>query len=108
MPAQRFARPAQPFRTSVPLAMGLMGAVAMHPQVAAAWDRTIGRRLPSTTVRTMWWATIGLHVVEATGAARRAKRDGLPAGRWAAQTLVYGVFSLQAQRALTRQLAAAS
>lgn len=47
--------------------------------------------------------TVALHVGEALYCARLARRHGLPAGRWARQTLAVGFPSTLALRRLTRQ-----
>ncbi len=107
MSAPRFASPPQPLRTTVPISMAVMGAVAMHPGVAKRWDAALGSKLSSDKVKAMWWATIALHVLEGVSAARLAKAHGMPAGRWVAQTMVYGVFSLSVQKRLVRELDAA-
>lgn len=103
-----FAAPAQPFRTTVPASMAVMAAVALHPGVARRWDDALGSKVPSAAVKTLWWTTIGLHVAESVGVARRARAHDMPVGRWVAQTMVYGVFSMRAQRAVERRLADAA
>lgn len=108
MSAARFASPRQPFRTTVPLSMVVMGSVAMSPAVAKRWDAALGGKLGSDKVKAMWWSTIGLHVLESVSASKLAKANGMPAGRWVAQTMVYGVFSLSVQKRLARELSTAS
>ena len=106
MSAPTFARPSQPFRTTVPISMAVMGAISLSPKVAAKWDSALGDTLPSAKVKTMWWGTLAMHVVESRIVARTANANGLPAGRWAAQTMVYGVFSMAAQKRVLKGLAA--
>jgi len=106
MSSAQFAGPAQPFRTAVPIGMGIIGAVALSPAVAEKWDGALGERLPSSKVKALFWGAMGIHLFEASVAARRAKADGMPAGRWVAQTLMYGVFSLSAQKKVAKALAA--
>ena len=108
MSAPRFASPPQPFRTTVPISMAVMGAVAMSPAVAKRWDAALGNKLSSDKVKVIWWATIGVHVLESRSAAKLAKAHDMPVGRWVAQTMAYGVFSLSVQKRLARELPAAS
>ncbi len=108
MSAPRFASPPQPFRTTVPISMAVMGAVAMHPGVAKRWDAALGSKLSSDKVKAIWWATIGLHILEARSAAKLATAHDMPVGRWVAQTMAYGVFSLSVQRRVARDLDSAS
>lgn len=59
--------------------------------------------LPSrTNLQRLLGITVVLHVGEALYAARLARRHGLPAGRWARQTLVVGFPSTLALRRLVR------
>ena len=109
MSAPTFARPSQPFRTTVPITMAVLGAVSLSPAVAEKWDDALGDAVPSSRVKAIWWGTLAMHVLESTSAARTAKANGLPAGRWFAQTMVYGVFSMAAQkRVLKARVAAAA
>lgn len=57
---------------------------------------------PRRNLQKVLAATAGIHVVEALIAARRARRHGLPAGRWARQTFVVGFPSLLALRRVAR------
>jgi hypothetical protein len=53
---------------------------------------------PPDRMKALLAGAVALHVGEAVVAGRRARRHGLPAGRWAGQTLGVGFPSLLALR----------
>lgn len=71
-----------------------------------AYDAAAARvPLPSRrTLQGLLWATAAVHAAEALAAGRLARRRGLPAGRWAAQTFLVGFPSLLALRRVTEDL----
>lgn len=90
-----FSSPALLWCISIPLGMGLTGALALSSSVHALMPAPMGAILTPMVMRVIFVVAVGLHVLEGSFAMSRAKMRGLPAAAWGAQTLLLGYPSLR-------------
>ena len=90
-----FSSPALLWWVSIPLGMGLTGALALSAGAHALMPAPMGAILTPTVMRIIFVVAVGLHVLEGSYAMSRAKMRGLPAAAWGAQTLLLGYPSLR-------------
>jgi hypothetical protein len=100
-PGPGFTRPSLAWFAVLDGGIVALSALALSEPAHAAASEVVP--LPSRPVlRGLLAVTAALHVGEALYAGRLARRHGLPAGRWARQTLVVGFPSTLALRRTVR------
>jgi hypothetical protein len=82
--------------------LALLGLLVLSPRLAAKARKLLP--MPSDALlRVTFFGAIAVHIGEGTLAWSMARKKGLPAGPWAAQTAVVGFPSLVALRAAEAQ-----
>jgi hypothetical protein len=84
-------RPSLLWRLFVLGGVATMTALSTNRKAWEAWEDNVTDAVPRSAIQTALLGTVGLHVLEASAAARMADRRGVtPARPWVLSTLAYG------------------
>jgi hypothetical protein len=87
----KIRRPSLLWRGFVLGGVTTMGVLSFNDDAWEAWEENVSDALPRSTVRAIFYGTIGVHVAEALLVRRKARRAGLAnRGAWTRTALLYG------------------